>query len=203
LFDVNSNSTVEEMSTREIRVPWGVGIVGHVAKTGESCNVEDCYQDSRFNKEVDEKTGYCTSTMMCSPIMDAAGDVIGVSQVINKNNKNGNNRFSNNDEKVFEKYLQFCGIGLRNAQLYERSQLEVKRNQVLLDLAGVIFQEQSTLEHMIHRILTHLMCLIQVTALFFDVFGVDIDNNNILPSVNAPWCCWSPRGLSPRSAGGK
>ena len=55
--------------------------------------------------------------------------MIGVSQVINKN---GEGYFSNNDEKVFEKYLQFCGIGLRNAQLYERSQLEVKRNQVLL-----------------------------------------------------------------------
>ena len=50
--------------------------------------------------------------------------------------------FNRNDEAVFEKYLQFCGIGLRNAQLYERSQLEVKRNQVLLDLAGVIFHEQ-------------------------------------------------------------
>ena len=58
--------------------------------------------------------------------------------------------------------MQFCGIGLRNAQLYERSLLEVKRNQVLLDLAGVIFQEQSTLETMIARILTHVLSFIQV-----------------------------------------
>ena len=28
----------------------------------------------------------------------------------------------------------------------------------------MIFQEQSTLDLMIHRILTHMMCLIQVTA---------------------------------------
>ena len=61
--------------------------------------------------------------------------MIGVSQVINKN---GEGYFSNNDEKVFEKYLQFCGIGLRNAQLYERSQLEVKRNQVLLNIDALI-----------------------------------------------------------------
>ena len=61
--------------------------------------------------------------------------MIGVSQVINKN---GEGYFSNNDEKVFEKYLQFCGIGLRNAQLYERSQLEVKRNQVLLNMDVLI-----------------------------------------------------------------
>jgi len=158
LFDVSSNSTVEEISKNEIRVPWGVGIVGYVAKTGESCNVSDCYLDSRFNQDIDEMTGYRTRSMMCSPIKDSSGDVIGVSQVINKNN---DGYFSKNDETVFEKYLQFCGIGLRNAQIYERSQLEVKRNQVLLDLAGVIFQEQSTLEIMIHRILTHMLSFIQ------------------------------------------
>jgi len=158
LFDVSSNSTVEEMCKNEIRVPWGVGIVGYVAKTGDSCNVTDCYRDARFNQDIDEITGYRTKTMMCSPIKDTFGDVIGVSQVINKN---GEEFFNKNDESVFEKYLPFCGIGLRNAQQYERSQLEVKRNQVLLDLAGVIFQEQSTLETMIHRILSHMLCLIQ------------------------------------------
>ena len=63
--------------------------------------------------------------------------------------------------QVFASYLQFCGIGLRNAQLYEKSQLEVKRNQVLLDLARMIFEEQSTIEHMVFRILTHMQSLIQ------------------------------------------
>lgn len=63
--------------------------------------------------------------------------------------------------QIFGSYLQFCGIGLRNAQLYEKSQLEVKRNQVLLDLARMIFEEQSTIEHMVLRILTHMQSLIQ------------------------------------------
>lgn len=62
---------------------------------------------------------------------------------------------------MFASYLQFCGIGLRNAQLYEKSQLEIKRNQVLLDLARMIFEEQSTIEHMVLRILTHMQSLIQ------------------------------------------
>lgn len=63
--------------------------------------------------------------------------------------------------QIFASYLQFCGIGLRNAQLYAKSQLEVKRNQVLLDLARMIFEEQSTIEHMVLRILTHMQSLIQ------------------------------------------
>jgi len=62
------------------------------------------------------------------PIKDCNGDVIGVAQVINK--LGGEGQFTAQDEKVFAGYLQFCGIGLRNAQLYEKSQLEVKRNQV-------------------------------------------------------------------------
>ena len=83
---------------------------------------------------------------------------------------------------MFAAYLQFCGIGLRNAQLYEKSQLEVKRNQVLLDLARMIFEEQSTIEHMVFRILTHMQSLIQcqrvqvnisienINKLFFKIF---------------------------------
>lgn len=125
-------------------------------------------------------TGYRTKALLCMPIKDCAGDVIGVAQVINK--QGGDACFSQIDEKVsvasslrgaietnncllvfqvFASYLQFCGIGLRNAQLYEKSQLEVKRNQVLLDLARMIFEEQSTIEHMVLRILTHMQSLIQ------------------------------------------
>lgn len=66
------------------------------------------------------------------PIKDCNGDVIGVAQVINK--LGGEGQFTAQDEKIFAGYLQFCGIGLRNAQLYEKSQLEVKRNQVSVNL---------------------------------------------------------------------
>lgn len=76
-------------------------------------------------------------------------------------NKVGDAPFTQQDELIFASYLQFCGIGLRNAHLYETSQLEVKRNQVLLDLARMIFEEQSTIEHVVFRILTHTQSLIQ------------------------------------------
>ncbi|XP_073991560.1 phosphodiesterase 11 isoform X3 [Rhodnius prolixus] len=159
LFDVCSRSTLQEMECKEeIRIPWGTGIVGFVAETGEPVNIPDAYKDERFNQDVDARTGYKTRSLLCMPIKDLNGDVIGVAQVINKQ---GDSHFTSNDEKIFSSYLQFCGIGLRNAQLYEKSQLEVKRNQVLLDLARMIFEEQSTIEHMVFRILTHTQSLIQ------------------------------------------
>lgn len=45
VFDVSPDSTVEEMQEKEeVRIPWGTGIVGHVAKTGEMLNIPDAYQ---------------------------------------------------------------------------------------------------------------------------------------------------------------
>ncbi|XP_042878602.1 dual 3',5'-cyclic-AMP and -GMP phosphodiesterase 11-like [Penaeus japonicus] len=159
LFDVNPDSTVEEMEEKEeIRIPWGSGIVGYTAESGAMVNIPDAYQDSRFNPDIDGMTGYKTRSMLCMPIKDSAGEVIGVAQVINKHQ---GPCFTVTDEKVFESYLQFCGIGLRNAQLYERSQLDVKRNQVMLDLARIIFEEQSTIEQMVYRIMTHTQSLLQ------------------------------------------
>ncbi|KPM02233.1 cGMP-dependent 3',5'-cyclic phosphodiesterase-like protein [Sarcoptes scabiei] len=159
LFDVDQQSTIEQVSRNgEIIIPWGTGIVGHVAESGIPANIPDCYQDSRFSDIIDHKTGYKTHDMLCNPIFDIDGEVIGVAQVINKKNSDS---FDSNDENVFYKYLQFCGIGLRNAQIYERSQLENKRNQVLLDLAQMIFEKQSNIENIIYRILIHILSLLQ------------------------------------------
>lgn len=46
LFDVNGQSSLEELSNgkEEIRVPWGTGIIGYVAKTGEVVNIPDAYK---------------------------------------------------------------------------------------------------------------------------------------------------------------
>lgn len=167
LFDVSSESTIEQMEkAEEIRVPWGTGIVGYAASSGKSVHISDCYSDERFSDLVDKKTGYKTRNMLCSPIHDIFGEVMGVAQVINKKVKTGETEetsdFTNGDMEVFSQYLQFCGIGLRNAQLFERSQLENKRNQVLLDLARMVFEEQSTIEHIVYRIMVHIQSLLEV-----------------------------------------
>jgi len=67
----------------DIRVPLSKGIAGYVATTGKPVNIDDCYQDTRFNKAVDLKTGYRTKSMLCLP-MSVKTEVIGVLQIINK-----------------------------------------------------------------------------------------------------------------------
>lgn len=98
LFDVCPRSTVEEMEHQdEVRVAWGTGIAGYVAESGDMVNIPDAYQDERFNNEIDILTGYRTKALLCMPIKDGTGDVVGVAQVINKLN---GDRFTENDEKV-------------------------------------------------------------------------------------------------------
>ncbi|TNN45194.1 cGMP-specific 3',5'-cyclic phosphodiesterase [Liparis tanakae] len=92
-------------------------------------------------------TGYKTQSILCLPIKNHREEVVGVAQAINKKCGEEDGAFSEQDEKDFSAYLSFSGIVLHNAQLYETSQLENRRNQVLLDLASLIFEEQQCLEN--------------------------------------------------------
>ncbi|XP_048589168.1 dual 3',5'-cyclic-AMP and -GMP phosphodiesterase 11 isoform X2 [Nematostella vectensis] len=162
VFDVNAESKLEDVQClEEIRIPWGTGIVGYVAETGETVNIPNAYEDARFNKEIDKKTGYTTRSILCMPIKDHDGEVIGVAQVINKTGKSTDSAFTIDDEQIFLKYLVFCGIGINNAELYERAQLEIRRNQVLLDLARTIFEEQTSLHNIVHKIMMITQSLLQ------------------------------------------
>ncbi len=70
--------------TLEIRLLNDVGIAGRVFTTHEPLIINDAYGDPRFNREVDELTGYETRNLVCAPITTALGVVIGVAQVLNK-----------------------------------------------------------------------------------------------------------------------
>ena len=54
------SSIAEGAEVKEIRFPCNLGIAGSVFTTGETINIRDAYQDERFNKSVDKKTGYRT-----------------------------------------------------------------------------------------------------------------------------------------------
>ncbi|MDA9064201.1 GAF domain-containing protein [Pseudomonadales bacterium] len=71
---------------REIRVLNDRGIAGHVFTQNKSEIVADAYADSRFNRDVDEKTDFVTKSILCVPLLTVRGEVIGVTQVLNKIN---------------------------------------------------------------------------------------------------------------------
>ena len=173
---------VTKTTTMDIKVPFGKGIAGHVAATKNTINIKNAYEDSRFNKDIDRKTGYRTHSILCMPILNYNGDVIGVAQLINK--KSDNHEFTSQDENVFRNYLTFCGIGLTNAQLYEMSVKEYNRNQLLLNLATGIFSQQRSLEKLIRKIMIESQELIKCER-----STVYLVNENVENSVEFSLAC--------------
>lgn len=70
-------------------------ICGYVALSGEPLNIKDCYQipetkPYKFNKNSDFTTDYRTKSMYTLPLKMANGKLLGVLQIINAKDKDGN-----------------------------------------------------------------------------------------------------------------
>lgn len=95
----------------EIRFPAHMGLAGYVLKTGEVQNIADAYADPRFNKDVDRKTGYTTRNLLCVPIRNRRGDILGVFQVLNKRQAS----FGPADEDLLLAIAATAGMSIENA----------------------------------------------------------------------------------------
>jgi K+-sensing histidine kinase KdpD len=110
-------SKVQKGSSRiEIRLPMGVGIAGTVAATGTTINIEDAYNDPRFNQEIDQVTGYRTRATLCMPMKNRNDKTIGVFQLLNKTE----GMFTREDEEFIEAFSVHAALAIENAQLAQR-----------------------------------------------------------------------------------
>jgi diguanylate cyclase (GGDEF)-like protein len=100
----------------EIRFPVGKGIAGTVGKTGEIINIPDAYEDSRFNPEFDRKTGFRTRSILCGPLKNMRGEILGAIQVLNKRT----NSFQAHDETLLMALSSQAAVAIENADLYRR-----------------------------------------------------------------------------------
>ncbi|XP_065117420.1 dual 3',5'-cyclic-AMP and -GMP phosphodiesterase 11A [Paramisgurnus dabryanus] len=162
-FDVHSGTTVRPSSStldsNEVQVPWGKGIIGYVAEHGETVNIPNAYEDHRFSDEIDKLTGYKTQSILCMAIRNSDGEVIGVVQAINRNPSG--TPFTEDDEKVLQMYLPFCGISISNAKLFSESRKEYDRSRALLEVVNDLFEEQTDLEKIVRKIMQRALTLLQ------------------------------------------
>ncbi len=135
-----------DAGTRELysRVAKGVeairfladkGIAGQAAQERACINVPDAYADSRFNPEVDKKTGYRTRNLLTFPLENIRGDLIGVLQALNKKDA----PFSSADEELARVLSAQAGVALERGRLLEEF-AEKQRMQNDLEVARGIQQ---------------------------------------------------------------
>lgn len=82
----------------KIEIPISSGIAGEVARTGQTLNVADAYSYPAFNRDIDEKSGFRTKSILGMPVKDAQHRVFAVAQLLNKR---GGGPFSAEDEQRF------------------------------------------------------------------------------------------------------
>jgi sigma-B regulation protein RsbU (phosphoserine phosphatase) len=98
----------------EIRLPIGKGLAGTVAATGEAVILHDAYADPRFDRSLDQKTGYRTRSMLCVPIHNRQHKIVGVLQLLNKTA----GAFGTGDLDFLNSISDHMAIAMENATLH-------------------------------------------------------------------------------------
>jgi adenylate cyclase len=144
---------------QELRIPKHAGFAGQVAKTGEPVIIPfDLYEHSNADtaKETDQKTKYRTCSMLCMPVFNADGELIGVTQLINKKRKGEyppynpmhwpeppdcwKASFNRNDQEFMKAFNIQAGVALQNAKLFAKvKQQEQMQRDILRSLSNAVF----------------------------------------------------------------
>lgn len=116
--------TLAALDSEQIVVPEGTGIVGASIQNNEVILMNEPYDDPRFNPEVDHKTGYVTRSILCIPVTNTSGRVIGAFQAINKRGANGTSGFDKRDVKRLTLAAVYCGKTLESHMFYHEAQVD-------------------------------------------------------------------------------
>jgi adenylate cyclase len=119
---------------REIRILNTSGIAGHVYTAGEALIIQDAYADDRFNRSIDEQTGFTTRNILCVPIKTVKGEVIGVAQTLNKRT----GKFTRHDLNLLEAMTSQGTLALQSAQFIERMQAIRRQEMEFIDVVSEV-----------------------------------------------------------------
>ncbi|MCY7386933.1 MAG: GAF domain-containing protein, partial [Burkholderiales bacterium] len=117
------------LSAMQIRLPNSEGIAGAVFTTGKTINIPYAYADLRFSPAFDKRTGYFTRSILCVPITNHSGKIIGSTQVLNKRG----GPFSSEDESRLKAFTAQISIALENANLFADVQNMKNYNESVLE----------------------------------------------------------------------
>ena len=115
-----------------IRLPVTRGIAGWVASQGAPVRLENAYDDPRFEPDVDKRLGFTTRELLCLPIRNEGGVIIGVLQLLNKGEP-----FTDEDEAFIDALSAHVALALEKAQLH-RERLQKEKLERDLELAREI-----------------------------------------------------------------
>ncbi len=123
---------------RDIRVSADQGIVGWVATHGEIVNVADASEDRRFDRELNQHTGWHTHSVLCAPVLASGDALIGVLEVVNKRI----GIFDEHDETLIRLFAEQAAATVEFTNLYRDVVRSHDRLTTLLGVATLMTQTQ-------------------------------------------------------------
>ena len=157
----------------EIQLKVGEGLAGWVVSSGELVNIPDAYTDDRFQPAIDQQTGYRTRSILCLPMRNHVGDIVGAVQVLNKKGR----AFEKEDESLLEALASQAAIAIENTKLYQSvvaknaalnlTQIELRKRSFELNVLYDIEREMNgahDLDELLERILKRAIDIGGATA---------------------------------------
>lgn len=165
------NRACPSMLPPDNRLPLTAGsVAGYVAITGEAINLENAYEippgrPYTFNPEYDRRSEYRSRSMLLVPLTEPDGAIIGVLQLINSRDADGEIvRFDPRWEALVTSLASQAAVTIRNVRLTQ--QLKAAYSDTIFRLSvAAEYKDEDTAMH-IHR-MAHYSALI-AQALGFD-----------------------------------
>ncbi len=170
-------SVVAQDVDEEIEVRLGSGIAGSVAESGNVIDIDNAYEDDRFDKSFDARLGFKTRDIYCMPVRNREGATVGVLQLLNRSRG-----LTEPDIDFLDGISVHIGLALEKAAMHQYI-VEKKRIERELDLAREIQQEfHPKLPESFGGIGlagSSTMCY-EVGGDYFSFFPLDMDNRFIV-----------------------
>ena len=182
LFDEKTNElwslVATGMERNEIRIKSDVGVAGWVFQNCAPLIINDAYEDSRFYTRIDEESSFRTRNILCIPIENREGNLIGTLQTLNKSTGD----FKIEDQELLVLISYYVAIALENSKLYE----EVKDYSKELETTLVRIETLERVKNQLTKFvptsvvkmaehdpdkLTFEKILLDVTIFFLDIQG--------------------------------
>ncbi|WP_254173014.1 GAF domain-containing protein [Planktothrix pseudagardhii] len=199
----------------EKRIHINEGFAGQVARTREPIIIPfDVYQhpDSQTSKETDLETGYRTCSLLCMPVLNPDGELLGVTQLVNKLNP-GNYpdynsalwpqapekfkaSFDKNDRQSMQVFNERVGVILQYAKVHERLKklAEFQSQKVVYHTLAMLSQAvgsqkdeelYSTLYNILEFMMQSISKLLRVAQTDIFIFNSDKQEFwSIIPDIN-------------------
>ena len=115
-----------------LRIPAGAGVVGKVMESGEPIRVDDDISDEQqqINRDVDQKLGFETKTLLCVPMVNSKQETIGAFEVLNRLAGN----FTQADQDALVELAHHASVAIENTQHVEH--LVTTQTKVADEAAG-------------------------------------------------------------------